>query len=803
MWKLPKSVRAMLDLGCLGLSRHCLMSKSLRLALSVLWTAAIAAESSAGNLSFDRDIHPLLDTYCFECHGAAKQKGDLNLESYATEGSAKLAVATWRHVQSKLHNQEMPPDKSPQPSVAERERIIAWIRQVRASGAPDPGRVTIRRLNRAEYNNTVRDLVGVDIDPAKDFPSDDVGEGFDNNSDVLSLTPLLLEKYVAAAEAILDKAIVNERVKMHVEAENAGVLIDGKVVDGVVAGKEQKLTAAGEVFTIVHFPSDGKCTIKVRCGAQQAGVEPATMAIRVQDQIVKTYKILSKTPTIFSATTTVTQGQCRIAVLFTNPFTQAEAPPSVVTAIKGQPAALVGKAGVRSLSIDWIEIQGPPMPMPPESHKRIFGSKPPPATMSRRDAAGEIVRRFVARAYRQPVDDATVERLMKIYDLAEKEGGSYEDNVKAALKTVLVSPYFLFRIERDQPGAKATDVYPIGDYELASRLSYFIWSSMPDEALFEQARLGKLRQPEILSQQVLRMIKDTKAKGLSENFAAQWLQLRNLKFVEPDPKLFPEFDKPLLNAMLDEATSFFEGVMREDRSVLEFLDSNYTYVNDRLAKHYEIAGVTGSHMRRVDLTDKNRGGVMTMAGVLAVTSNPNRTSPVKRGRWILDQILADPAPPPPPMVAKLPEEGPAIENQSLRQLTERHRADPSCAGCHSRLDPLGFGMENFDAIGRWRTSDRGLPLDTVGILPGNVRFNGPAELKQIFLNLRRDDFAKSLSEKMLIFALGRNLVDYDVHTIDKLRESLQGNDYKLSSLILGVVNSYPFLNRRNFISTGD
>jgi hypothetical protein len=773
----------------------------LRLALSVLWTAAIAAESSAGNLSFDRDIHPLLDTYCFECHGAAKQKGELNLESYATEESAKLAVATWRHVQSKLHNLEMPPEKSPQPSVAERQRIIAWIRHLRASGAPDPGRVTIRRLNRAEYNNTVRDLVGVDIDPAKDFPSDDVGEGFDNNSDVLSLTPLLLEKYVTAAEAILDKAIVNERVNAHIEAENAGVLIDGKVVEGAVAGKERKLTVAGEVFTIVHFPSDGKCTIKVRCGAQQAGTEPATMAIRVQDQIVKTFKVLSKTPTIFSATTNVVQGECRVAVLFANPFTQAEAPPAVATAIKGQPAAPIGKPGVRGLSIDWIEIQGPPTPMPPESHKRIFGPKPP-ATMSRRDAASGIVRRFITRAYRQPVDDATVERLMKIYDLADKDGGSYEDNVKMALKTVLVSPYFLFRIERDQPDAKPTDVYPIGDFELASRLSYFIWSSMPDEALFEQARLGKLRQPDVLSQQVLRMIKDPKSKGLADNFAAQWLQLRNLKFVEPDPKLFPEFDKALLQAMLDEATWFFNGVMREDRSILEFLDSNYTYVNDRLAKHYGIAGVTGANMRRVDLTDKNRGGVMTMAGVLAVTSNPNRTSPVKRGRWILDQILADPAPPPPPMVAKLPEEGPAIENQSLRQLTERHRADPSCAGCHSRLDPLGFGMENFDAIGRWRTSDRGLPLDTVGVLPGKVRFNGPAELKQIFANSRKDDFLNCLSEKMLIFALGRNLVDYDVHTIDKLRESLKGNEYRFSNLIMGIVTSYPFLNRRNFNGTG-
>jgi hypothetical protein len=386
-------------------------------------------------------------------------------------------------------------------------------------------------------------------------------------------------------------------------------------------------------------------------------------------------------------------------------------------------------------------------------------------------------------------------------DLAEQNGETFERGIQLAVEAVLVSPQFLFRVETDprrrsQREPQPPPIHPVNDFELASRLSYFLWSSMPDDELTRLAIDGKLRQGDNLEQQVKRMLRDPKAKALVENFAEQWLQIRNLKTVSPDPKQFPEFDESLRSAMFEETTRYFAHVMREDRSVLEFLDSNYTFVNERLAKHYGIAGVQGAEFRRVELNDDRRGGILTQASILTVTSNPTRTSPVKRGKWILEQILGTPPPPPPPDVPELKEGKDVVLSGTLRQRMEQHRANPACAVCHSRLDPLGFGFENYDAVGAWRDKEGTFPIDPSGTLPSGQTFQGPKALKAI-LKTRQDDFRRCLAEKMATYAVGRGMEYFDKCAIDRIVEGMAKNDDRFSSLVLEIVKSDPFQKRKS------
>jgi hypothetical protein len=757
----------------------------------------------AAEPSFAKDIHPLLETYCFKCHSPEKHKGDLVLSTIASEDQARRATKIWRGALEKLDGKDMPPEKAPQPTAAELERLTTWMRTLKPpEGPPDPGRVTIRRLNRSEYDNTIRDLIGLDLHLAEAFPSDDVGEGFDNIGDVLSLPPLLLEKYLDAANQVLDKAVVIEQVDLHFAGEQLPGTHDGKPLAAKADGKARSFTAAGEAVLDLGVPAEGKFQLRIKAGAEQAGTDPANMAVKVDNEVVKEFKVTARktSPMSFTLTLSLDKGPHRIAAIFTNPHTEAAPEPAKPAAGQAsRPAAAqakpAGKPGTRELLIDSIEVKGPPGPPITDVHKRIFIAKPGPE-LSRHDAARAIIEAFATRAFRRPVAKDRLEHLMKIFDLAEQQGEVFEESVKYALQAVLVSPSFLFRVEQDRPGSGPNNAYALDDWELASRLSYFLWSTMPDEELFGLARQGKLHEPKTLEQQARRMLKDPRSHALVETFAEQWLQLRSLETRQPDPKKFPEYDKPLKKAMYDEAAMFFEAVMREDRSILEFIDADYTFLNERLAKHYGISGVTGPQMRKVTLTDRNRGGVLTMAGILTITSNPTRTSPVKRGKWVLEEIVGDPPPPPPPAVGELPEQGKgSTAGLSLRQLMERHRTDPVCASCHTRMDPIGFGFENFDAIGRWRTDDEGKPIDTSGTLPGGKAFKGPAELKALFLG-RKDAFARCLSEKMLIFALGRGLKDYDDVTVDAAAQALARDQYRFSTLVAQVVTSYPFRYRR-------
>jgi hypothetical protein len=415
------------------------------------------------------------------------------------------------------------------------------------------------------------------------------------------------------------------------------------------------------------------------------------------------------------------------------------------------------------------------------------------------ESAQRILERFASRAYRRPVRGEELNRLLRFVEMAEKDHESFETGIGLAMQAVLVSPHFLFRVEMDRRPNDPAAIHSINDYELASRLSYFLWSSMPDDELFELARNKTLHEPEMLEKQVRRMLKDPRSLALVENFAGQWLQLRNLKEFKPDPDLFPSFDDKLRSAMLKETELFFENIIREDRGILDFIDADYTFVNERLAKHYGLSDVNGEEFRRVSLTSTPRGGILTQAAVLSVTSNPTRTSPVKRGKWILENILGTPPPPPPPGVEELKNDKQAVLSGSLRQRMEQHRANPNCATCHQRMDPLGFGFENFDAIGAWRTQEGKFAIDPAGALPNGQSFAGPTELRAI-LKTRQEAFARCLAEKMLTYALGRGVERYDRCTLDNIVKSAGKDHYKFSRLVIDIVKSDPFQKRRGMRS---
>jgi mono/diheme cytochrome c family protein len=777
------------------------------LIMSGAFYALPAADNSAALKQYEQEIVPLLQAYCYDCHGTEKQKGDLNLASYKTGVAANKVRKVWKEVSHQLTAKEMPPEKErKQPSDAERKLLVTWIKSLSENDAPDPGRVTVRRLNRFEYNNTIRDLFGFDMKPGDDFPDDDVGHGFDNIGDVLSLPPLLMEKYLIAADQILDKAIVIEQPSFDINLADWTMVVDGKESGKAPAVSEKKddgvqLINASELRGMIALPVGGKYTVKVRVGAEQAGTEPAMMGIKIDDKMVIDTRVLAKRPAVLSLTIDAPRGLHAVSVVFMNPF--KEAPIEITKDMKLPPGKKPPEPRTRSLSLVSMELKGPRVTVPP-SHKAIFSIRPDPknkdSAAAERDAAKAIVTNFSSKAFRRPVTPVQLDRLMNLYDTAKKNGQVYEECVRFVLKGILVSPSFIFRAEPDRPTKDPHGVYPLDDYEIASRLSYFLWSSMPDDALFAQAKAEKLRDPSVITSEVQRMLKDPKSKALVQGFASQWLELRKLETITFDAKTFPEFNEDIRKAMYEETALYFESIMREDRSVLEFIDSDYAYLNDKLAKLYNISGVNGPQMRRVSLTDRNRGGLLGQGAILAVTSMPNRTSPVKRGKWVLEQLLGDPPPPPPPMVESLEQEA---ENKkevlllSLRERMDLHRQDPVCNSCHKVMDAIGFGLENFDALGRWREKDgKGAQLDTAGKLPSGSSFRSPSELKRLFMN-DKEKFAFNLAEKMMTYALGRGMEHYDDQTLEKIALELDKNDYRFSLLVTQIATSYPFLYRRN------
>jgi hypothetical protein len=753
-----------------------------------------ATVTESGAPDFEQVAAPFFARHCTGCHGGDSPKGGLNLAALdhtSLEKNRKL----WRRIRESVEGGIMPPEERPQPTPEELEDLIRWLdgeaKKVDCSSAVDPGRVTIRRLNRVEYNNTIRDLVGVDYQPGDDFPSDDVGYGFDNIGDVLTLPPLLMEKYLAAAEVIAERAIVAPETARAAVTSYRGSALAGAGGEEF-GGIGRILASDGEIAVTHDIPRDGEYLVRIVAFGQQAGGQPARMELRIDGSRQAGFDVeaIEGDPARYEHRVVLTAGSRRVAAAFVNDYYQPDEPdPS---------------RRDRNLIVEAIEIEGP-APTPddplPESHRRIV-FKTPSGPEDFDACAAEVVGRFATRAFRRPVSGGELGKLLRFVDLARENGDSFERGIQLAVQAALISPQFLYRVELNRgrsdrregengrPNSQA-----LGEYEVASRLSYFLWSSMPDDELFTLAEEKRLLREEVLEGQVERMLRDPKSRALVENFAGQWLQLRNLRTVSPDREQFPEFDEALREAMRIETELFFESVMREDRSLLEFLDSDFTFLNERLARHYGIPGVVGAEFRRVQLPDSRRGGLITQASILTITSNPTRTSPVKRGKWILEQILGTPPPPPPPDVPELADDQGGPLTGTLRQRMEQHRTNPNCAVCHNRLDPPGFGLENFDAIGAWRDREGDQPIDASGTFPSGEAFQGPGELKAL-LRKRGREFARSLTEKMLIYSLGRGLEETDLCVVDGIVEKLAQDEFRFSRLVREIVRSDPFLRRR-------
>ena len=642
--------------------------------------------------------------------------------------------------------------------------------------AQDPGRVTARRLNRTEYSNTIRDLLGVDFRADKYFPTDDSGDGFDNLGEVLTVSPVLMEKYLSAAERISRWAISTELPPKPIAEEYH--TRDKKIrrVDSSTVEALHRVDFAGDYTVRFGLP-----------GERSKDASPITLNLWMDGKLLASKPIETKPS----------------GLVYFNPYSEEEVKVYLPEGDHVFRAGFTNDDFVKTLApadlyndkknkfLNSILFIGPfPSAVEKESRKKILICDP----NSGRACIEKILGTLARRAYRRPVTKEETAALMRFVDMAKTDGQSPDQGLQLAIEAMLVSPKFLFRIERDPNPADPSQIHSISQIELASRLSYFLWSSMPDEELLTLAESGKLRDPNTLRGELARMLADPRSSALAANFAGQWLETRNLDVVQPDPKKFPEFTPDLRDAMKTETTMFFDYILKENRPISEFLNANYTFLNDRLAKFYGIAGVTGPEFRRVELTTDQRGGVLSQASVLTVSSYPSRTSPVIRGKYVLGNILGTPPPPPPPDVPNLDEAAVGTAS-SMRQQLEKHRANATCAACHARMDPLGFGLENYDAIGRWRTMDGKFPVDSSGTLPGGKTFSTPAEMRAL-LTAQLPQFSRTLIEKMMTYALGRGLKPYDRTTVDNINRTLGADGYRFQTLIQMIVASPAFQSRR-------
>lgn len=722
--------------------------------------------------SFERDVKPLITKYCAGCHSGKNAAGGHDLGSVKTHAQMVANISMWDRVGMAMASDRMPPASSPQPDQKAKRSMLDSIQTILSNECrlADPGRVTLRRLNREEYNNSVRDLTGLDLRLADDFPSDDVGYGFDNIGDVLSLTTLQIDNYLAAAQTIASQAItVSDKRRVSFSPES--MITEGGVnTNGDVAG----IYAHGSVIASFKASSAGPYAVDITAYGQQAGPENTKMRMLIDSRSVGTFEVkaVREKPERYSQTVDLTAGTHRIEAEFINDYYQPNAPDP--------------KDRDRNLYIEEIAIEGPMGGTKTLSnHEKVLLSGP----LSEANLP-EAIRRLAKRAYRRPPSEDELARLQKLADLAAKDKEPVERQYQLVLEAVLCSPNFLFRVELDQAkGARS-----LNDYEIASRLSYFLWSSMPDEILLDLAGKKKLHQPEIMVAQVKRMLADPKAAALADNFAGQWLQLRKLNVVMIDPAAFPDYNETLRDAMMEETKLYFQGILAGNRSILEFLQSDYSYLNEPLAKLYGVSGVTGAQLRKANLPNGLRGGLLGQASILTLTSNPTRTSPVKRGKWVLENILGSPPPPPPPGTVPLPEDGADAKGLTMRERMAIHRTNPECASCHIRLDAIGMALENFNGIGKWRTMDQGAPIEPVTDLPEGTKIQGLDGL-QSYLLRQKDKFCRNLVEKLLVYAVGRGVRPEDRCFTDAIVKRTKADGYKMQSIVCGIVLSDPFLKK--------
>ena len=744
--------------------------------LAVISLGIMAAQTQ----DFSGAVKPVLLKSCAPCHNGRNASGSVNIAPFTEAGSLGEYRDDWERIIRKIKTGEMPPKGFPRPAQAQIDGLLHYVHaefeKADAKIKPDPGRVTARRLNRSEYTNTIRDLLQVDFRADQDFPTDDSGFGFDNIGDVLTISPMLMEKYLNAAEKIAARALgLDPLPKRPIEIE--------------LHSKDKKIrrVAPSLIEGMQRVEWDAEYTIEIGLPGERIGGKPVLLGFWMDGKLLHTQPIETKPS----------------GLVYFNPYSVETFRVFLPAGEHRFRAGFIDDEFVKTLAsedlykdkknkfLNMIKLVGPyATKQEPASRKALLICDPNRGTVCVEKILGNLAR----RAWRRPVTAAEVKSLAGFVGMAKREGQSTEQGLQVAITAMLVSPHFLFRIERDLYPKDPTRTHPITQLELATRLSYFLWSSMPDEELMKLAELGKLRDRAVLDGQVKRMLEDPKSASLAANFAGQWLETRNLSVVKPDPKKFPEWNPELRDAMQEETRLFFEAVLRENLSVSTFLDAKFTFLNETLARHYGMKDVKGPEFRRVELTGSQRGGILTQASVLTVSSYPTRTSPVIRGKYILQNVFGAPPPPPPPDVPTLDEE--AVGNAgSLRQQLEKHRSNAMCASCHNRMDTLGFALENYDGTGKWRDLDGKFAIEPAGTLPSGKSFQNPAELR-VALAGDLAEFSHSLTEKMLTYALGRGLERYDRRTVAGITTSLAQSGNRFQTMIYEVVRSLPFQTKR-------
>ena len=745
----------------------------------------------------------LLDKYCTGCHNQRLKTGGVVLENVDTTRLGDHAEV-WEKVAEKIRGGMMPPPGMPRPDKASLDGLATWAENEldkAYTAHANPGRVGLHRLNRAEYGNAVRDLLALEIDPTDLLPADDSSAGFDNIADALTVSPVLLERYLSAAWKISAVAVGDPKITPTTQTFRVrSDASQDQHIEGLPIGTR------GGILVKYNFPLDAEYRFKVRFWANTVntvrGLEfPTRVEVTLDGARVKLVTIggqedadLGNTNPTASAEQVSKRVELQIPVkagphTVTVDFLEKSAGPTIdiLQPFGREKLDPVNTAGIPE--VDWVSITGPINPTgsgDTPSRRQIFTCRP----QNDADAlscARKILGALGRRAYRRPVTDSEAERLLTYYQRGRNEGGTFDSGIETALAFLLVNPQFLFRSEVDPSGAAPGTPYRISDYELASRLSFFLWSSVPDDELLNLAAQGKLRSPTVLETQVRRMLTDRRASALTTNFLGQWLYLRNLKGTVPDQQIFPDFDDNLRQAFQKETELFVGSIMREDRSVVDLLNADYTFVNERLAKHYGISGVYGDQFRKVTIPNPARRGLLGQGSILTVSSYTNRTSPVLRGKWVLTNIMGTPPPPPPPNVPPLKE----IASGTMRQRLEEHRTNAACAACHKVMDPIGFSLENFNAIGQWRTVDQGEPIDASSVLADGTPINGTPALLD-FLAARPDQFVRTMTRMLLTYALGRGTEYYDEPVVRMIERDAAKQDFRFSALVMGIVNSPPF-----------
>lgn len=745
--------------------------------------AAARVDDAAAELErrFAEDVLPILDGYCLDCHGERRQKGKVRFDRIATIDEIVAMGDALAKAHEMLSTGEMPPEDEEGPSEHEALVVLQWIKDASAyypeDGAVDPGWFTIHRLNKVEYRNTMRDLLGIDpdlVDLAEGLPADDTGYGFDNNADVLTVSPMHLERYLVAAERAIDLGL-GPMAQIDTEPKPIGGLTLGANGNSL-GGGGYMLFSRGSVNASIEAPIAGEYEISVFAWETHGGDENAELSLRIDGRQVKAFRVGARRgeEQECKVRLPLARGSHTIEAWFTNDYYEKD-------------------VADRNLAIDAMMIAGPLAiddGARPAGYGRWLGG---PERLAESGAARRILGDFAARAFRRPIERDELERLLAFYRASMGAGETREGAIRLAMTACLVSGSFIYRTVANPSPDDAEAVYRLDDYELASRLSYFLWSSMPDEELLRLAGEGGLGEEATLRAQVRRMLADPKSEAFTENFVGQWLQLRNLERIAFDRDLYPEYDEALRSSMIEEARLFLSDVVRNDRSVLDLIDSSDTFVDQRLARLYDLPEVSGDRFVRVTLPeDSPRGGVLTMAGVLAVTSYPTRTSPVLRGLYVLDQVLGMAPPPPPADIPPLEQAKSRIgENATLREQLDAHLTDATCASCHRRMDPIGFAMENFGPTGAWRDEAYGQPIDASGRLPGGVQFRGVEELKQILL-ARQGQFVENLVRHVMTYALGRGPEPFDRPVIMKIVRQTRESGDRFGALIEAIAVSESF-----------